>query len=677
MSLLNSKLDIDSSGTVLNGTKATYQPTGEEKDVLQMIRHHFQLGDNIMQKPRREFNDLSVVTRTMVDEMSFNAYQPNNGDALEGDEINSWRSKAFRPIVRNKVVSIAAHATDKLIFPKIFAFNEQSDEERDGAMVMEDLMEWAANKSNFKKTDFYATLAALVAPAAITYTEYCETYRKVKRNKKDDGTYEEELMRVEELSGFQDSIIPVDQLYIENFYEEDIQKQGFLIWRRVLSHSLCEQMFGEKYPKFKEYVRPGVQLIYNDANQTFYEVYDSNMRQELDEVIFYWNKDKDLLIKTVNGVSLTDYNNPNPRNDKLYPFTKYGYETFGDGNCFYYKSLAFKMMQDANIINTLYPMIIDGTYLNLMPPMVNVGSEIISADVIIPGAVTTLSSPDADLRAIKLSENLAAGMNTLFKVEESVNQSSEQPFMPAHKETAFAISAIENQNRILLGIFLHMKGFNVQAFGKLRLGDILQYLTIPDVDKITDEPELVYKTFLLHNKQTGTKTSTRKIKFDVSLPQEPLTNDQQLAESYKALVEQGGEESSQALYKVNPEFFRQLAFIVVCSPDILQPKSDDLAKAMKLEAYDRLIQNPLADQEAVLKDFLLMAYPEGQKDAEKYITKQAQGPQGAPQDPMQAIQMAMQGKPQQAGAGGAATGVPPALAPAMNVQNPQRSKLKI
>ena len=45
-------------------------------------------------------------------------------------------------------------------------------------------------------------------------------------------------------------------------------------------------------------------------------------------------------------------------------------------------------------------------------------------------------------------------------------------------------------------------------------------------------------------------------------------------------------------------------------------------KQMGLEAYDRLIQNPMADPEMVTKEFLLKNYKQSQRDPEKFIKQQ-------------------------------------------------------
>lgn len=647
---------VDKEGKKADTTASSYQPKDEDKKIREMVVKHFRLGDLTMRKPRREFNDLSVLTRTMVDQMSFNAYQPNNGDALEGDEINSWRSRAMRPIARNKVISIAAHATARLIFPKIFAFDEQNEEQRESAQVMEDLMEWAGQQADWSKTALYATISSLVNPACIIHTEYAETYRTVKRGKKSGGGYETETLLDEDYSGFKDAIVPVDELYIENIYEHDIQKQGWLIRRRLLSWENADIIYND-FPNWK-FVRPGIQLIYNDANSQFYEVYDSNMRQELVEEVVYWNKNLDLKLILINGVLLTEADNPNPRNDKLYPFAKFGYELIDEGKFFYYKSLVFKMQQDEKIVNTLYPMIIDKTYLDMFPPMVATGAEAISSNVIIPGAVTTLSSPDANLRPIQMGANVNEGMNTLFKVEQSINDTSNDQYMMGvgqKRQTAYAMSMMQQNANILLGLFVQMISQEVREFGRLRLGDILQFMTIAEANMIEDS-QLVYKTFLVNNKEEDGQTKTRKIKFDSTLPDKKLSDDEKLKLSYETLALGGGIDSKSTLLRVNPTLYRSLKFMVQINPDVLNPVSDELEKQFGLEAFDKSIQAAGAgvpvDMEQVYKDFVLRNYPVSKRDPQRYIKKQQQTPQqggqpmgqssGQTPNPLQQMQMPTQ-----------------------------------
>lgn len=615
-------------------TVSPYSPSQEEIDLRESILKKFALGYVTMYTPRVEFNDLCVIDRMQIDQMSFNTYQSNNGQNAPGDEINAWRSRAMKPVVRNKVISIAAHATARLIFPKVFAHDENSDTQEDAAQVMRDLMEYAGDQANYGNTSLHAVITALSDPASIVYKEYGEVYRTVKRGK-ESGKYKQEQILDTTLSGFQDTMVPVDELFIENFYENNIQKQGWLIWRRVQSYALAEAKYAQKYKDKFKYVTPGVQVIYNDANQTFYQVYDQNMRPyDVEEVVFF-NKTLDLQIIIVNGIMLTDPDNANPRNDKMYPFVKFGYELINN-RCFYYKSLAFKLQQDANIVNSLYPMIIDGTYLNIFPAMVSTGGETIGSDVIVPGAVTTLEDTNADLRAIQstTSQGLKVGMDTLMKVDESLNITSADGQVPGtettNTPTAYQISRIEKNAETVLGLFIKMIGNYVKDYGKLTMGDILQYLTILDADKITDKPELIYKTFLLHDSTNPGKH--KKIMFDGNMNDEPSTESDQLQQSYDVLKEQGGVDSNTTLYKANPEMFRNLTFITAIDADVLNPRSDDLERAYDLETYDRMINDPAHDPEETYK-MLLSTNPKTKKDPDKYVNKQLQM-QMAMNDPM-------------------------------------------
>lgn len=650
---LTKSLAVDPLGKEFQASE--YMLPDEARDTYSMIVNHFQLGDVTMNTPRVEFNDLSLIQRDQVDQMAWNTYQPNNGQAPIGDQINGWRSRAVRPIIRNKAISIAAHATARLIFPKIFAYNNLSQSQQPAAKVMEDLMEWAADQSNYAYTSLMRVITAMYSPASIGYTEYAEAYRAVKRPT-EDGKYTTEIITDEVLSGFQDCVVPVQEFYIENFYENDLQKQGWVIWRRVQSFSLLRSKYEALYPNFK-YVKPGVQNIYNDANNTFYQVYDTNMRQEDGEEVIYWNRGKDLKIIMVNGVMLTQHDNPNPRIDKMYPFEKFGYEAINN-RCFYYKSLAFKLGPDADIINTLYPMVIDGTYLNLMPPMVNTGGEMISSSVIVPGVVTTLSSENADLRAINLSTNLKGGMDAMFKVEESINQSSEDPIQSGQSQgipsTAYALSRLEQNASTVLGLFIKMISDHVKSYGKLRLNDILQYLTIADVSNITDDGELVYRTFFMGEKSGRGRTKNRRIKFDPSLPSklpEEEAKKIELEMSYDVLSEQ--DLNDEELYKVNPELFRNLKFMVSVTPDVMNPMSEDLERAYALETFDRAISLPNTNHDELTRSLLLGTSPITRKNPDKFMAQ--------PED-MLAMAGLQEEKPPQV----------PGKSPLQAVANPQR-----
>jgi len=612
---------------------ASYQPEGRERERLALVRSCFQLGDVTMQKPRPEFNDLSVIGRDQYDKLSFNTYQPNNGQAVQGDLMNSWRSNAMRPIIRDKCISIAAHATARLIFPKVFAYDEDNEIQEDAAKVMETLMEWTT-RQKWGETSLKAVLEALTSPACLVHSEYAEVY-----NSKGDLD--------EVLSGFIDTIVPVDQLYISNFYEPDIQKQDWLIWRRVQSYQLLFQKYGKRYDKFK-YVKPGVQYIYNDANQSFYAVYDTNMRQDECEEIIFYHRVLGLQAVMVNGVYLPKVDSKeeqNPREDGLYPISKFGYQLINN-RCFYYKSLAFYLMQDANIINTLYPMIIDGTYLQIFPPLINRGGEAIRSNVWIPGASVTLTSPQANVEPLNIStpNALAQGVNVMATVEKSIVDSSTLPVDQGGTpdQTAYAISVQQQQANTILGPFITMIGSYVMQYGKLRIGDIIQNLTVPEVLEINGNPELVYKSFILRD-STG---NHKKVEFDYDMP-EKMTGKEKLKRSLGVVKKQGGMKGKTTLFIANPSLFRKFKYEETISADVLNPLSEDLERQFGLAQWDRMItQIPtgMYDIEETGK-LLLEIFPRTKKNPDKYMGKGQQQMGGQPGQPQPGMGQGSPAKP--------------------------------
>ncbi len=353
----------------------------------------------------------------------------------------------------------------------------------------------------------------------------------------------------------------------------------------------------------------------------------------------------------VNGVMLTSYDNPNPRQDKMYPFAKFGYEMIAP-NFFYYKGLSSKMLQDAKVINALYQMVIDGTYLQLFPPLKNIGGEAITSDVLIPGAAITLSNPNADLSPIiPQMNNIGAGINALGQVEQSISETSMDQWMSGtqmggvKRQSAFAMSIIQQNANTLLGLFVQMISQFVKDYGKLRLGDIIQYMTIAEVNSIEDDAKMIYKTLILPNKQSNGNSVTRKIKFDNSLPDSNVSDEQEEDMSRDTYEMQGGKDSKTLLYRVNPPLFRSLQFMIAENPDTLDPMSNELEKQYGLEEYDRMVANPQTFDPEQTGRLLLNLYKDTKKDPDKFISKQLME-QGTATSPMEQIQQAMMQKGQ-------------------------------
>lgn len=605
-------------------TKTIYQPTDEEKDCITSILTDFRNAWQTMQLPRPEYNDMSSYQRYIIDMLAFNTYQENDGNPMMEDRLGGWKSNAIRPIIRNKAISIAAHETARLIVPKIYAYNESDDEQEESARVMAYLVDWAREQANYQHMALYRVLASLYSPISWGYSEYTVVMRDVKDGKNKDGTWKYKQIVDEDESGFQHMPVSFDQVYYPNFYERDCQKQDFIIMRRILSYD----RFKAKYPISQypnaEYVTPGIQVVMDDANRGFYQVYDPHMRdQEVEEVI-RWRKSTDSREVLVNGILLSEAGCPNPRDDHQYPFDGFYYLPINE-RCSGGKSLVFAMQSDATIVNTLYQLYIDGEYLKRFPPVVTTGSDKVGIDVMIPGLNVAFSDENVKINPINnVVGDSSSMLKALEKVEASVSETSQDAIQQGQQpggtpSTAYEISRIEQNAATVLGFSMKFIAQHAIQYGKLLVSDVLQYMTVADAEKITEDGGLIYKTF--YAKEPGVMGKKNKIKFDLNMP-DTMTEEEKMDMSFELLIAQGGIKSDTTLWKVNPVLFRSFKYKYAIDSDVLNPRSQDLIRALDLETYDRAISNPVADQTKIFVDLLMATNPKTSHDPKSYVMKQ-------------------------------------------------------
>lgn len=650
----------DSASILKPNTKkdslSSYAPTEQERKCLTEILKDFRLCWQTMHLPRPELNDMSLYQRHVVDMLAFNTYQENDGNPMMEDRLGGWQSQAMRPIVRNAAVSIAAHQTARQLVPKIFAYNRTDEEQEDAARVMGYLVDWAREQANYPHMALFRNIMALYSPISWGYSEYVEVYKRVKDGRNSDGSWKYKEVIDEEESGFKHIPVSTDQVYFPNFYEREAQKQDCIILRRIISYDKALAKYGN-LSNF-QFVHPGIIVTMDDANRGFYQVYDPHMHGEEVEEIIRWRKSTDSKEIMVNGVLLSEAYAENPRADHQYPFDAFYYLPINE-RCIAGKSLVFSLQSDARLANEFYQMISDGTKLNLFPPTVTSGTDKMGSDVIVPGLNLAFSDKDVTVNTLRTadSQSLDTAMKTLQKIEESLHESSQDPIQQGQAQgktmTAYEISRIEQNSATVLGLSIKFFTFaHVIPYGKLLLSDILQYMTMPDAEKITGNGGLLYKTF--YAKEPGKSGKQNKINFDVNMPDE-MTEDQKEDMSWMLLKAQGGIKSNTTLWKVNPILFREHKFKFAVDADVLNPRSAELERAFDLETYDRAVASPVADQEKIFTDLLMASNPKTERNKEDYVMKQQ--PQAQPQPGQEVPGQASQPKPSSPSAN--AAGKPP------------------
>lgn len=609
-------------------TQSAYAPTAEEQKVRADILKDFRNGWQTMHLPRVEFNDMSLYQRHIIDMLAFNTYQENDGNPMLEDRLGGWKSNAMRPVIRNKAISIAAHETALVTVPKLFAYDESNEYQEDAAKVMSYLLDWGREQCDYAYQELYRVIASVYSPLSWGYTEYNEVFRTVK-DERVDGKWTYKKILNEEESGHKHMPIPTDQVFFGNFYERDPQNQDFIILRRVISYDRAKAKYG--HLNNFQYVNPGIVVVMDDANRGFYNMYDPHMRQFDVEEVIRWRKSDDTRLVMVNGVLLSEADEANPRIDKQYPFDCFYYLPINE-RCIAGKSLVFAMQSDATIVNTLYQLIIDGSFLDVMPPTVTSGSDKVGMDVIVPGLNLAFADKDVTINPLRTTspQSIMSAMQTLAKVESSLSESSQNPTQQGQQSptpsTAYEISRVEQNAATVLGLSMKFIGYHSRNFGRLLLSDIMQYQTMLDADKITGDSALVYKTF--HTKENSITGKMHKITFDANMP-ETMTPEEKLNMSMALAQAKGGLKNDTVIWKVNPVKFRDFKYTFTVDNEVINPRSADLTRAFDLETYDRAIQNPVADQEKVFTDLLMATNPKTARDPKNYLAPKQQGGQGA------------------------------------------------
>lgn len=630
-------IETDNKGVPIT-PQSTYRPTPEVAKLTAKIKQDFSTGYDNLHRPYEEFSHRNVVEEMSAGQRIFNTYVPPRSD----DPDESWRAQTVRPLSRNKMISIAAHVTANLIYPNVFAQNNKDEEDAMAAQVMSDILEWVQERADYDRVFLFAVISMLYNPAVVVDVQYVQAFTKARKLAKEGASTVEVLDELN--SGIKIGIVPVDELLIANVREFDIQKQRFLIRRRFIDYDEAKSLHG-KHENF-QYVTPGVKCVYSDADGAFYDIKDTDNPTLIEECIYY-NRREDVEVPFINGIYMGKSNiNENYIRHRrsilvddeiatipVYKFAKSGYEPIDEMRFFYYKSAAAKLGPDQDLIDTLYNMIIDGTFLSVMPPVNVFGSEKQDASVVFPGAINYFAK-EAKTEVMDTGRNLAAGMNTLQMIEGSMSQSSQDDTrmgMPTGSgRTAFEISRMEQNAQVQLGLFGKMIGFLVRDLGQLIIDDIVLHLTVAELNEITaGEIRLKYNSFLIKEKSEKGKKIKKKIEFTDELMGEVDLKSKQLS-----LMKR--EKDNERIFLVNPYEFARLRFMISVNANAAITKSPFNEKVLNLEAYDRLIQSPFVDQQSVTRDFLVATFAEG--ETEKYMSKQqAQVPLGGHQPVPEAV----------------------------------------
>jgi hypothetical protein len=597
-----------------------YQPDKEVADFTGYVRKDFAQGNEIIHRSWVELNNRSIIEDQDRGKRTFNAFVD---ESIE-DPQTAWQWRGTRSKARNQAIAMHAQLTAGYIVPMFMAQNDADDEDMDFSEVMRDTVEWMINNSNYKDSFFQVTMGMLVNPVTYMGADYANIFQKIK-TKLDDGYQVEEVLD-EVLSGFQAPIYGATDILISNVYEQNIQKQRFIIKRRYIEYGEAEAKF-MNHPNW-QYVQPGIQSLYSDDDGAFYDVKDDDHPFLVEEVV-YMNRRDDTEVTFLGGVYMgtpdVEWNairHRDNRNAPKYNVVPFGYQRVNE-HFFYYKSLMNTQYWDNELLDAQYQIGMNRAFLDANMPVAVTGTDKVDSDVIFPSSVVAFEDANTKVTPLLPQANLAGIFQAMDKVETSIEEAgvsgttAGQLPQASQKATSVAI-ANKHAETLIQGVGKTLAQSVVQ-YGDLMKDIAIQHLVVPQIDEILGgDIRLRYKTLILQNKMVDGHEVSKVLRFDESLIGRELTKKQKKERSMGLLEEIDYPNNKKHIYLINPEQFSRFKYLCTVVPERMFPENEEFKQAMMSQIYAQFAENPFISLEALTRKTL---YPVFRSETEELMKK--------------------------------------------------------
>jgi hypothetical protein len=637
-------------GNPVNGngdklSKSSYQPRREILELFAKVQTDYQKAWALQHRPFDEFDGYSLLQRTRMDQETFGAFV----GAEWVPQHKRWRWKGRKNTARNRLIGILAHMLAAMLFPVVRAVNDADEEEEMTARVMGILIEDHLRKAGYEMKFLFMVLSALVNPAVFCQLEYVTAMQRVKK-KVGDGVKIVEVVD-ELLSGLNLNIVPIDEILLADFYTFDLKRQPYIMRVRRIPWDEARAIYGTH--KDFEFVRAGMTKVFmaGQDNETLYDVEWTEADRDYVQELTVYYRAEDLEVTWVGGVFMgeeEDVYNRNPFKHRrmvlatgpegkewisvpVYPFAKSGFEPIDPtGRFAFYKSAAFKAYWEDGSINLSYQLLQDGMYLDVIKPIFANGIGKTDTTVMVPGAVVSLP-PQASVTPYSLGPNLSAAMQVLQQNREDLAESTQdasQQGIAQPNVTATATSIAEQNARVFMGVFGQMFATLVEDVGNLAMDCVVMNTTVGELDFSTPEAlRMKFRTFLAEGNEKG-RTVTNRIEFTDEYMGREMT-DEEISEEEWKIYDRGGKtnkerkESKQRIYMVNPYRFARMTYSMYVDADQVVQKSMGNDEQRNLLAFQMMTDPrvaPYTDQKAVVDDFVIEKFSEG--DPDRYRAKE-------------------------------------------------------
>jgi len=628
-----------------------YFPPEDEKKRLNNVYDGFSNCYDTRSQTYHYFNDRGL------DDMINDAVKRYNSYLPPRDE-DEWRSQLNMGETRDKIMAILSFIGSQRMREELSARDKNSTVNKTLSSILQGLYDYSmdAEKGDMKFT--LSVLEVLTKGTVINFEGYerkTRNVRYVESTDQETGISKFKEKEITDFDGCFSKIIPLEDFFVPNFYELDIQNQE----RVYIQENVPKYMFDVKYKKYAnhKYVKSGSEFSDYDkeANMFFYNSWSSRVEEEYVEVLHCYVKEEDRHDIVANGVLLTEPDNPFIFNHKNYPFAKAVYEYYAP-DFFYGMGLAIKLMNRQDVSNTLHRMFLDRTYLSVMPWFVTSLSDEIEESEIGPMQRIQVSDVtqfrEGDTKSIQ-----GGDIQMADRLQDSMNISSIDPAMQGNVSSATATSVMQarESNVQIMSLFLNNLSWMRYDQAKQRIANLLQFSPKPNAD--SDD----YKVKEIRQEGQTLSDGTKGIKIIRLIRDSKVKKGSELDKNGYRKKFLGDEETGDntEVFYITCDKLRNIDYDIKIVPTSSVPETQSMQKAMVLEYANAMSGNEELAQRAnweavfgIITDTFNLEHTvqkeEGQVEEEQATAKQEEmqmammtgkgpggpGPQGgAPPDP--------------------------------------------
>jgi hypothetical protein len=463
-----------------------YSPDAEEQLDIQEVLGAYVTARNVMQRQYEYFNGRNLFE--CIDDWTkrWNGYIPPLNPLMDQ---TSWN--IFYNFTRNAIIAYLARVALNPVKANIIAVNKKSKlQSKKFAEACKDMNQYSLNEENGPARFLESAIEAAVKGTVVVYEGYMKNFQtekvidsydqvtgKVKYKKKKKVIFDNCYQKV----------VPLEDFYITNAYEPDVQKQPRIIWRNLTTYSEAQNEFS--HYKNWGFVRPGNYTLAMEM-QTFYrQAQLADLPMDRVEILRYYCKRTNSHIVLVNGVVM--YSGPIPFKDGNYPFAKTVNEPFGN-DFFWGQGMPGKYMGEQDMINSFINMMAQKTTNSLLPTGLSSDlDDLIEDDVIEIGKIRQVS----DVEKWKWWEAPAVNGGEFNMFQTIMNLAKDSANVGAGDLTTASGGKVTARQVLLKQQELVQKlSFNTNYLEdlevdrtKLRVSHLLQFYAIPRIERITGQ----------------------------------------------------------------------------------------------------------------------------------------------------------------------------------------------